>query len=184
MEASRHPRSALAPWIGPAIFVAVGVGLDQVTKLLATTHLQGRPFRELIGGYFELRYSLNRGAFFSFGADFPPGFRQVFFVVMSLVAIGLIVRLYRQLEPQQRSLRWALVSLLTGAVGNLIDRIARGEVVDFLHLHLRDVFHWATFNVADIYIAIGLCLLIVDMLRPQNVTRRATGEPQPSPHPQ
>lgn len=180
-DAMTKQADTVGAWRLPAVVVASGVLLDQITKQLATTHQMGQPFREVIPGYFELRYSLNRGAFFSFGADFDPSFRQGFFVVTSTVVILLILRLFRKLPPAQRTARWALVLLLTGAIGNLIDRIRSGEVVDFLHLHVRDVFHWATFNVADIYIAAGLCLLILDLVRPQTAAAPAPGSESP-PH--
>jgi len=179
LNAETSKRASIRGGLGAAAVVVSGVALDQLTKLWATRELMGRPFQQVIPGYFELRYSLNRGAFFSFGADLPSSVRQAFFVGMSLLVCLLIVRLLRKLPPAHRAARWALVLLLTGAIGNLIDRVRSGEVVDFLHLHLRDVFHWATFNVADMYIAGGLCLLILDLLRPQ--TARARGS-EPSPH--
>jgi signal peptidase II len=93
------------------------------------------------------------------------GPRRAFFIVASLLALGLIANLLRKTTPAQQRLRWALTSLSAGAVGNLIDRVQRGSVTDFLHLHAGDAFHWATFNLADVYIAVGLCLLVFDMLR-------------------
>jgi signal peptidase II len=64
-------------------------------------------------------------------------------------------------------LRIGLGLLWAGGAGNLCDRLRRGEVIDFMHLHVREVFHWATFNLADVYLTVGLALLIVDLLRPQ-----------------
>lgn len=161
------------PWAFLALLAGTGVWLDQATKAMAEAGLRGRPFVTLVEGFVELRYSLNRGAFFSLGSDLPDGYRKLFFVAASSVAVGWMLHLYRRTSTTQSVLRWALGCLVTGAVGNLIDRVRRGEVVDFLHLHLRDLFHWATFNVADIYIAAGLGLLILDLLRPQ------TAQPQP-----
>lgn len=169
------------PWAFLGMLVGSGVWLDQATKSVARTRLRGRPFVEIWQGFVELRYSVNRGAFFSMGADLPHGYRRALLLLASSVASVFILHLYRQTRDGQRRLRWALGCLLTGAIGNLIDRARHGEVIDFLHLHIRDIFHWATFNIADIYIAVGLGLLILDLLRPQ--TAPTPGEP-PSPHEQ
>jgi lipoprotein signal peptidase len=160
--------------------VPVGVLLDQITKQAAHDALAPRGIVPVIDGVFMLRYSLNRGAFFSLGEDLPDSVRRGFFVVATLAAIGLIVHLYRR--AQEKSLRWALVLLLTGAFGNLIDRVLYGEVVDFLHLHWQDAFHWATFNVADVFIAAGLVLLALDVVRGARRRPAAAArlEPEPS----
>jgi signal peptidase II len=150
-----------------AIVVAAGVLADQLGKHWAHVHIRPQRIVPVVDGFFELRYSTNTGAFFSFGSDFPPDFRRIFFIVASSVALTMIVALYRK-EASQRRLAWALALLASGAVGNLIDRVRSGAVIDFLHLHYRELFHWATFNVADIWIAAGLGLLALDLLRPQH----------------
>ena len=152
-------------WLLAATIVVSGVALDQLTKRIADAKLRSLQIVSVIEGFFELRYSRNTGAFFSLGESVPDGPRRVGFVVLTLAAIGLMVHLYRKAGESQRLLRWALVLLCTGAIGNLIDRVLYGEVIDFLHLHVREVFHWATFNVADIYIAGGLVLLVWDLVR-------------------
>ena len=152
-------------WVLLAIVVTVGVALDQISKQLAEGRLVLDRFVPVIDGFFALRLSRNQGAFFSLGESMSDGVRRAFFVVATLGAIALIGHLYRKAEDDQRALRWALALLLAGAVGNLIDRVLEGSVIDFLHLHLRDVFHWATFNFADIYITFGLVFLLVDLFR-------------------
>ncbi|MEM9189907.1 MAG: signal peptidase II [Myxococcota bacterium] len=158
---------------GLGIGVPILVIIDQVTKTFADRDLPGRAPIVIIEGIFQLRYSRNPGAFFSLGADLPDGFRRVFFVVATLLAIALIVRLHIKAGRERWALRAALFLLLSGAVGNLVDRVFYGEVIDFLHLHYEDVFHWATFNVADMYICVGLILLVVDMIRPGPKTEPA-----------
>lgn len=150
-------------WGVLAVVMVAGVVADQFTKKWADRFIKPRGIIEIIEGYFQLRYSRNPGAFFSLGADLPPFFRRAFFVTSTIVAIGLMANLYKQTSKRQKALMWALVLLLTGAVGNLIDRVLYGEVIDFLHLHIYDVFHWATFNVADMCISAGLVLLVIDM---------------------
>lgn len=152
-------------WVLLGVVVTVGVVLDQVSKQIAEQRLTLDRFVPVIEGFFALRLSRNQGAFFSLGESMSDGVRRAFFIVATLGAIALIGHLYRKAEDGQRALRWALALLLAGAVGNLIDRVLYGSVIDFLHLHLKDVFHWATFNFADIYITFGLVFLLVDLFR-------------------
>jgi signal peptidase II len=147
------------------VVVLAGVIADQTTKHLAYERLHEFGIVPVIEGFFDLRYSRNRGIFFSLGADISGSMRKIAIIGGSLLAIGLIVELFRKTQEAQRCLRWALMLLLAGACGNLIDRIIDGEVIDFLHLHWREVFHWATFNVADVLITTGLGLLIIDLFQ-------------------
>lgn len=158
--------------------VLSGTALDQVTKHFANVHLRGRGLVSVIDGFVELRYARNPGAFFSLGAELQPDLRRVLFVTASVAASALILRLYARTEENERVLGWALMLLLAGAVGNLIDRAIEGEVVDFLHVYWRGVFDWATFNVADIFITMGLALLIADMFLPRRAAARL---PTPAP---
>ena len=162
--------------------VAAGVALDQITKQLAHAHVRGRGIVTVIDGFLELRYARNPGAFFSLGADLEPTIRRLFFVAASLAATALIVRIYARTPAASVALRWALVLLLGGAVGNLIDRALFGEVIDFVHLYWRGVFDWATFNVADVLITAGLALIVVDMFLPRRAAsaEQAPSEPEPS----
>lgn len=163
-------------WIVLGAVVTVGVALDQVAKHLADTYLRGRGLVTVIDGCFDLRYARNPGAFFSLGAELSPGLRRGVFVVASLAAAALIGRLYARAEASHRALRWALMLLLAGALGNLVDRLLYGEVIDFVHLYWRGVFDWATFNVADALIVAGLALLVVDMFGPR---RAEVARPEP-----
>jgi len=164
-----HAPESAAPrrWILLVTLVPLLVLVDQVTKYLADLRLAHRVAGVLpvIDGFFMLRYSRNRGAFFSLGEGLPDSVRVLFFATATLVALGFILWVYRRAETRQRLLRAGLLLLAAGAVGNLIDRLAHGEVIDFLHLHFADHFHWATFNVADIYITVGLILLVWDAIR-------------------
>lgn len=169
-------------WITLCAVVLAGVALDQVTKALADAHLRSRGLVTVLDGFVELRYARNPGAFFSLGAELEPDLRRVLFVLASVAASALIVRLFARTEENQGLLRWALTFLLAGAVGNLIDRALHGEVIDFLHVYWRGVFEWATFNVADVFITLGLALLIIDMFIPRSTRAKAatTAAPEAS----
>lgn len=160
-------RAAAGRWTLLALFLPLAVIVDQVTKQIADAQLAGRGLVIVLDGLFMLDYSRNPGAFFSLGADLEPTLRRVFFVTATLLAVALVLHLYRRVLEGQRALRWGLLLLLAGAVGNLVDRVMYGEVIDFLRLHYRDVFYWATFNVADMYICFGLVLLAVDAFHPR-----------------
>lgn len=154
-----------AHWVWLAAGAGAGTALDQLTKRWAVDNLSGRGIVPVIEGLFELRLVRNPGGFFSLGGTLPVDVRRW---VLSCVALGVttwLLRLYAQAGPGARKLRFACALLVAGAVGNLIDRVRTGDVVDFLHIRLGEVFHWATFNVADIYIAFGLVLLAAEWTR-------------------
>ena len=93
-------------------------------------------------------------------------FRRPFFLLVSVAAIAFIMTLYRRLQPKQRALRWGLPLVLGGALGNVLDRIRYGHVIDFIDAHIvyKGIdHHWPTFNVADIAICVGVGLMAVDM---------------------
>lgn len=139
----------------PALLVVV---LDQVTKHLFWRI--GQNF-EIIPGYFNITLVKNAGAAFGMfqGA-------RVFFVTASFIAVGLIIFLGLRLPPAQRTRRILLGLILGGAIGNLIDRVASGEVIDFLQIGIAG-HYWPVFNVADAGVTVGAALLILYALRSQ-----------------
>lgn len=157
-------------WKLLAVVTAVSVVLDQATKWWAVKSLRPIGVKTVIRGYFDLRYSLNTGAAWSFLADANATFRRWFFIGATLLAMTLIGTMYHRARMDQKAYRWALALLFSGAIGNFIDRLRAGHVVDFVSLHIRDRFQWATFNVADIAITAGLLLLLFDILKTKNKT--------------
>jgi len=151
----------LKPWIWLSVLVVV---LDQATKYLAETGLiLHQPVSVLPG--FNLMLTYNTGAAFSFLAD-AGGWQRWFFLGLgSAVSVGLTIWLTR-LKPGERWLAAALALILGGAVGNLIDRLWLGQVIDFIQLYY-DRWYWPAFNIADSAITLGAVLLIVDSLRSQ-----------------
>ncbi len=157
--------STVTRWKLLVTVTVISVVLDQATKLWAIRSLRPIGIKTVVRGYFDLRYSLNTGAAWSFLADADPTFRRWFFLGATLLAMGLIGTMYHRARMEQRAFRWALALLFSGAIGNFIDRVRAGHVVDFISLHIRDRFQWATFNVADIAITAGLLLLLFDILK-------------------
>jgi signal peptidase II len=136
-----------------------------VTKALAESNLQGRPPVELIPAVLQLRFTTNPGGAFGLFGNL-----SVLFAVFSVVVIGVVVLASRNLPGRVAAIGLGLV--LGGAVGNLTDRLIRGqgldgEVVDFIDLHV-----WPVFNVADSAIVIGALLLLVLGLRGESGARR------------
>ena len=155
--------TGVARWRLLAIVTVVSVVLDQWTKRWAVQSLRPVGVKTVIRGYFDLRFSLNTGAAWSFLADAEPTFRRWFFLGATLIAMALIGTMYRRAQPDQKAFRWALALLFGGAVGNFIDRVRSGTVIDFLSFHFKG-HYYPTFNVADIAITVGLLLLAFDML--------------------
>ena len=135
------------------------VGLDQWTKGLAVKHLMHQPPFVIWDGVFELLYSENRGAAFGMMQG-----KQFFFFLIALVVLAAVVYLLWKMPVTERYMPMAvcLMMVSAGAVGNMIDRVLQGYVVDFLYFKLID---FPIFNVADCYVTIGaFCLVLLVML--------------------
>ena len=149
---------ALAPWIGIAAVVIV---LDQITKAMIVAAFRLGDAR-MVTPFFDIVRAHNRGAAFSVLND-ASGWQRWFFIVLGLAAAGFIVLLLSR-HGGQRLFGWALALILGGALGNVIDRVFHGHVVDFIQVHWKS-HYFPAFNVADSAITIGAALLIVDELR-------------------
>lgn len=114
--------------------------------------------------YLELRYAENCGGAWGLLHGASEKVRRPFFFLITILAIGFIVHLYRSLEKDQRAMRLALPLVLGGAIGNLVDRLRLGYVVDFILMHWKDKFYWPTYNVADIAITVGIVLMIYEFI--------------------
>jgi signal peptidase II len=163
--ASRSPLPAL-PWY---LLAAAVVALDQWTKALALRLLEhGEPVS--VTGFFNLTLLYNRGAAFSLLSDAGGWQHWLFSGIALLVAALISVWLYR-LPARARLEPLALALVLGGALGNLIDRLRFGHVVDFIQLHYRELY-WPAFNLADSAITLGAGLLILLVLRGGAAGRR------------
>jgi signal peptidase II len=177
-----------APWtarrgdLGIALAVVV---VDQLTKIAAHAWLRPVGSVPILPGWFDLTYSRNRGGLFGYFADLGDPWRAMLLTALPVLAIVLLGRFLVYGTDLSRPARAGLASVLGGAIGNLIDRLVRGEVVDFLDAYagaagpaawLERHFgtaHWPTFNVADSAIVVGAGLLLLDVVRPRR-QRQAT----------
>ena len=187
----------MSKWKLLALIAGCWFVADQVTKYLAVEHLtvafqvaHAKTLPEKLGAFVaqkELRerglaepevhvtswwgnvYQQNRGAAWGFLAGAGEKFRVPFFHLVSIVAVVFILSYYRKLREDQRYVQIALALVLGGALGNALDRILRGYVIDFIDWHwfdpnwLRPNLHWPTFNVADSGISVGLVMLFLEM---------------------
>jgi len=142
---------------------ALLVAADQITKYFAVQQLVLNQI-VLVTPFFNLVLVYNAGAAFSFLSD-AAGWQRGFFIGIALFASAWIVYLLRR-YPHQRRFSLALSLVLAGAVGNVVDRMLHGAVIDFLDFHAYG-YHWPAFNVADAAISCGAALLIWDALRPR-----------------
>jgi len=157
------------PWLG-GIAVTVLV-LDQLTKYLVMRNVPRIGAVHVIPGLFDLINVRNRGAAFGILSGDHGGWRIALFVIISVAALAVIALLVRSVRDRMTLVSFSLIA--GGAVGNLVDRIRFGEVVDFIDWHYRS-WHWPTFNIADSAITIGVTLLVIDMLFPRKQEARET----------
>jgi signal peptidase II len=155
-------------WLSAVVLV-----LDQGSKLLAEARLV---FHEPVPvlPFFNLRLAYNRGAAFSFLGD-AGGWQRWFFAAISVLVVGVLLVWIRRLKPEQWPLALAFALIIGGALGNLIDRLAYGHVIDFLDVYYR-TWHWPTFNIADSAITLGAALLLWDAWLAHRRERQAQGK--------
>ncbi|MDX9874231.1 MAG: signal peptidase II [Spongiibacteraceae bacterium] len=161
------PLRRIAPWLALAVGVVL---LDHLTKWLATALLDyGRPVEIL--PVFNLMLAHNTGAAFSFLSD-AGGWQRWFFALIAIaVSAGLLIWLLRAPRGEWL-LSSSLALVLGGAIGNLIDRVWQGYVVDFISLHYGG-WYFPAFNVADMAITVGAAMLFLDMfINPHNHGKR------------
>jgi signal peptidase II len=143
--------------------LAATVVLDQITKIAVDQTLVLHESVPVIEGFFHLTYVRNKGAAFGILAGGPPWLRLSFLIVFSIVAAVFVFMMLRRLPADEKMLAVALTLILGGAIGNLIDRVWRGEVIDFFDFHYRG-FHWPAFNIADSCITVGVALALLRLV--------------------
>jgi signal peptidase II len=139
-------------------------------------------FEDVFNSGMNFIFAKNKGGAWGLLQNETEALRRPFFLIVSVAAIVFIVSLYRKLTPEQRALKWGLPLVLGGALGNLVDRIRYGYVVDFIDVYWNGasgVKHWPTFNVADIAICVGVGLMAIDMFtsRERRPKSGATAKP-------
>lgn len=153
-----NQKANLLPWLAIALVVIV---LDQITKTLILQHYQYGD-STYITSFFNIVRAHNTGAAFSFLAG-ASGWQRWFFIGLGIAAAIFIVWMLRS-HGGQKMFAWALSLILGGAIGNVVDRMLHGYVVDFIQVHWGARYYFPSFNVADSAITAGAALLILDEL--------------------
>lgn len=151
-------------YTGIGLIAALVVLLDQWTKQLTVKYISFDQVIPVISGFFNLVHVRNRGAAFGFLNNPDTSWQVWFFIGVSLVASAVILYIAKSARKEDRLLFVGLGLVLGGAVGNLIDRVLLGEVVDFLDVYYRN-WHWPSFNVADSAICLGAFLTLIVILK-------------------
>jgi signal peptidase II len=135
--------------------------LDQITKYIVERRISLHDVMTVIPGFFNLTHVRNKGAAFGILSGLPESWRSAFFIMITVIAVAAIIILI--IKTHERLSVYAFSLIAGGAVGNVIDRIRYGEVVDFIQWYVKS-YYWPSFNVADSAISIGVALLAVEML--------------------
>ena len=157
--------------VGYLLISLLILALDQATKHWATISLRPVVLMEILPGFLRFTYATNRGVAFSLFADSEMDIRYILAGISLLAAIFVLLYQWR-IPVRMVRLNLALSLMLAGIVGNLIDRVRLGEVVDFIDLHWQDKYTWPTFNVADAEICIGAGLLALQMIKEERAAQR------------
>jgi signal peptidase II len=151
-------------WMLFTALVGLVLLLDQGTKLYVHATFALHESRPVLTNFFHLTYVQNPGAAFGLLARQDTAFLRLFFPAVTVVAVIALV-IYFTVMPYQRSLSlWGICLIVGGAVGNGIDRLWLGRVIDFLDVHWY-AYHWPAFNLADSAICVGVGLLLLDAFR-------------------
>ena len=151
------------------LIAGAGVLLDQLSKHYIDSTFELYQSVTVLENFFHITYIRNRGAAFGIFSD--NALRLPFFITVSLIAIVAIVWYLRQIRTDQVLSQLALGLILSGAIGNLIDRVRFGEVIDFIDVHWYS-YHWPAFNVADSAICVGVGLLLLETWREDRNSRK------------
>ena len=144
------------PYFSLILFLFVA---DQVTKALIAHNIILNTSKQIIPGFFHLVHIRNKGAIFGFFSQSGNRFVFLLLTLASLVALSLVVYYFFKASPNERWLKISLSLIIAGALGNFIDRIFKGYVIDFLDVSING-WHWPSFNLADSCISIGAVLLV------------------------
>ena len=140
------------------------IALDQVTKYFINKNFRLGESIPLVQNFFSLTYVRNTGAAFGLLANADTAFRVPFFVLVPIIALGAIAFIFKKIPSGDVRLSCALSLVVGGAIGNLIDRVYFGFVIDFLDFHWKYRYHFPAFNVADSAICVGVGILMLDLL--------------------
>ncbi len=142
------------------IIIIIGLVLDRITKLWAVNALMGQKDITIIKDFFDFSYLENRGAAFGIFQG-----KAYLLAAVTVVILFFLFVNYLKTKNKTRIFTWSTGLIISGAVGNLIDRLRLGYVVDFVTLHFKEIYYFPSFNVADMCITFGTGLLIIYIIK-------------------
>lgn len=144
------------------IILFTGCSSDLHTKHLVVKHLKNGSKITIINGYMELSYTENKGVVFGLFNQKKSSFQYYLLIILNSMAIGVVLYLIWRLRELTFFQLLPFFIMLSGALGNFINRILYGSVVDFIHIHIKDIINWPfLFNLADVLINFGITLLLI-----------------------
>jgi len=145
------------------IFAGVIILLDQLSKALVIRYLAFNQIIPVFNGFFNITHIHNPGGAFGLMANLSSTLRSLIFLFISSLAVGLIFYFYKKTPPNYPWLAAAFALIFGGAIGNLIDRVRFGTVVDFLDFYIGNL-HWPAFNIADSAISVGIVIFVFHLV--------------------
>jgi signal peptidase II len=146
-----------------AVISGLVVIIDQITKILIFKNLPLYHSITIIPGFFNITHIHNPGGAFGFMAHQNSSLRNFLFILLASIAVCFIFYFYKSTNRTHPFLASGFALILGGAIGNLIDRIRFGKVVDFLDFYVHN-YHWPAFNIADSAITVGVTIFIFHLL--------------------
>jgi len=149
------------------IIIIAGILLDRITKIWAASSLLGNGDIVIIKGFFSLSYLENRGAAFGI-------FQNRVYLLAAVTIIVLLGMAYYMLryKPESRLLKISFAFIISGALGNLYDRLSCNYVVDFIMFHYKDIYYFPSFNVADMLVVSGTALMLLYLIKEETKNGR------------
>ncbi len=141
------------------LFILILLAVDQLTKAIVVQKIPFLNSKSIIPGFFNLTYIRNRGAIFGFFSQSGSQLLYIMLTLASLAALVFVAFYFFKIPTSERFMMISLSLILAGALGNLIDRIFRGYVIDFLDFYVKK-WHWPSFNISDASITIGAFFII------------------------
>ena len=136
--------------------------MDQYTKLMVSLHIPLNYSVKVIEGFFSLTHIRNSGVAFGLFASQQSEYKALMFIAISTIAIIAILVIFHQTPKEKKMVQTGLILIFSGAIGNLIDRILHGEVIDFVDFFINR-HHFPAFNIADSCITVGVIMMVIDL---------------------
>jgi signal peptidase II len=146
-----------------AALAALVIGLDQLTKALIVKNIPFYGSVKVIPGFLDLTHIHNKGAILGILNSSEHAWTPVVLLLLNAAALTLVLYYFSKTSEEERAARFGLTLIVGGALGNVVDRIVRGYVVDFVEMYAGR-FHWPTYNLADSCISIGAVILILSVI--------------------